>query len=81
MYKLSYYVEGSEEPEVLELGEFETLKRAKVWACFVFTKILHSSKALVSRCSVWAVLEDSNDHIFRSSLSRTSTGFVWSDHI
>lgn len=81
MYKLSYYVEGSEEPEVLELGEFETLKRAKARACFVFTKILHSSKVLVPRCSVWAVLEDSNDHIFCSSLFRTSTGFVWSDHI
>ena len=81
MYKLSYYVEGSEDPEVLELGEFKTLRMAKARACFVFTKIFHSSKALVSRCSVWAVLEDSNDHIFRSSLFRTSTGFVWSDHI
>ena len=81
MYKLSYYVEGSEDPEVLELGEFKTLRRAKAWACFVFTKIFHSSISLLPRCSVWAFLEDSDNSCFRSSLCRTDNGFVWFDQL
>ena len=82
MYKLSYYVKGSEDPNVLELGEFKTLRIAKGLSCFVFTMLWYSSISLLPRCSVCAFLEDSNNPGFRSSLCKTDNGFVWvDDHI